>query len=756
MKRSRAPWFVLLLVASGPSIRADDGSKPNVIERVVKLMGELKDKIRQDGEDEQASYDKYACWCEETLGKKAADISTAKEAIDALQTEIEKLKGELATHNADIAQLKKDIAANVESQREATEVRDKEREGYEDDKNENEQCMGALEAAIKVLTGAGTVKKANLLATMQEAQLLSVVAGVRGLLAKPAVTKFVSSDDMQLVEKFVGHPEDFLRGRGGGLANAAHTGSGAVQPVSLGGGVLYPNELGGFLAAVQVGNNPFGDYAPQSDRISGILKGMYDTFARDIEKNNVEEADKQKAFEELMKTKQAEMDALQTTLDQQTMYAADKTKKLAESKADRDNTQEQLAADEKFFAQAKKSCKVKAGQWANRVRMRTEEMKGIDNAIDLLSGEESKGIFTNATESFLQVGSARQAEDAAVRETRNEAYRRLQSLAAQYQNVGIAKVAVALTTSGHFDDVIVSIDKMIAELRLEEKEDIEQKDRCENSQNDNAMTKEDLETDIKKLEDNLKRSGDAKDELEKDIKSTEDSMKDTEDEMADLQSERMDAETEFRQSIGDDTKAVELLGKAVEALSAYYKKNKMPLGLAQGAKRVLATLHRHGEEPVSEYTVDPEKAPETGWDGDYKGSSSEAGGLVAIIQMIKEDFEKEMVIARKEDVEAQKVYEADRAGLQEVLEKLTLKRNGMDKELADLKLKIAGMESTKEFKDTNLGLENEKETTLGDECGWVATHFEKRRTKRKAEMDGLVEAKNYLAGMDNAMAGSDQ
>ena len=58
---------------------------------------------------------------------------------------------------------------------------------FEEDKTENEQCLGALEQAIKVMTGAGASKK-GFLETMQEAQLLSIVGGVRDVVSKPTVT----------------------------------------------------------------------------------------------------------------------------------------------------------------------------------------------------------------------------------------------------------------------------------------------------------------------------------------------------------------------------------------------------------------------------------------------------------------------------------------------------------------------------------------------------------------------------------------
>merc|ERR550534_595671 len=97
------------------------------------------------------------------------------------------------------------------------------------------------------------------------------------------------------------------------------------------------------ISAVQLRINPFGDYAPQSTQIQGILKGMYDAFTADLEMDNAAEAEKQKAFEEFMKTKKAEQATLELTLEKQEDAKAKKTKLLADSKTDGDDTKEQLA-----------------------------------------------------------------------------------------------------------------------------------------------------------------------------------------------------------------------------------------------------------------------------------------------------------------------------------------------------------------------------------------------------------------------------
>merc|ERR1719487_2211454 len=140
------------------------------------------------------------------------------------------------------------------------------------------------------------------------------------------------------------------------------------------------------MIAAQTGQNPFGDYAPQSTQIQGILKGMYDAFTTDLEKDNADEANKQKSYEDLMATKKQELATLEATLQKQESDHAAKTKKLAEDKVLRDDTTEQLAADEKFFEDTKAAAEAKAKEWSVRTRLRTEELAGMEGAIQILEG----------------------------------------------------------------------------------------------------------------------------------------------------------------------------------------------------------------------------------------------------------------------------------------------------------------------------------------------------------------------------------
>jgi len=483
------------------------------------------------------------------------------------------------------------------------------------------------------------------------------------------------------------------------------------------------------MSAAQIAANPFGDYAPQSSQIQGILKGMYDAFTADLEKENAEEADRQKSFEELMATKKQEQETLESTLEKQEHDSAKKTKELSDSKITRDDTEAQLKADEVFFEDAKSGCKLKAGEWAERSRLRTEELTGIQKAIEILSSPDAQQTFESSVSTFIQVKSDTHSVSQSYRKM---AFTKLRSLAAKYQSTSMAEIAVAVKTGGHFDKVMVMIDKMIVLLRKEEAEDIEHRDRCESSQNKNGNDKDDLDHSIDKAANDVERLEDNEKELTASIKSLEESISTTKGDMEQMLDMRNDENKAFKKALKDDADAVALIEKAIVSLSAFYKNNKIPLELVQK------------KEP--EYSVDQDKAPETSFSS--PGRKGESGGIIAILEMIKEDTENEMKVSRQDDSDAEASYEKNRAASQETLDAETASKVQAEKELADTEEKIADMEEFKSGKAADLAEEQKLSASIEKDCAWVKSHFESRRDKRKAEMEGLVEAKNFLAGVE--------
>jgi len=678
-------------------------NNPSPVIQVLGLIRDLKADINKDAAAEQKSYDKFACWCEDTVARKAQEIASGKEQVETLDVLIQKLKGELGAHATDIAQLKKDIAANIESEDEATEVREKETADYVTEKSESEQCIGALEAAIKVLSGAGEGKRGFL--ETNEADLLSVASDVRRVLQKGAVMKTISQADLEAVRRFVAAPEDFT-----------------FQKSSTVGAML------------QLSQNPFGDYAPQSTRIQGILKGMYDAFTASLEKANAEEGGKQKAFEELMSTKKAELKTLQATLGTQQSEQAAKKKQLADSETLIDDTQDEVTADETFFEDTKSTCKQKARDWSERTRRRTEELVSVEKALEILGSPESLKIFENSSSTLLLQISSSGSSDS-MDSIRLQTYRLLSQVANKYDALELAQIAAEVKEKKTpFGKVMGMISAMIDLLRKEEQDDISRRDWCEAALNRNAATKEDTKDDISKADTALTRMQNKKKDLLQKIKQLDQAISTTKQQMEDRTQIRNEETAEFKKALKVDMDAVALISSAIKVLTSFYKRNHIPSFFLQ-------------REPT--YNVNADTAPTESWQGgDYGGKKEQSQGIISMLATVVEKTKKDVQEARKEEAAAQAAFQKDTAASSSVLKAKKETKVATEKELADLNEKINDSDQGKIDKQGTLDAANAEGSKLEKDCAWVKTHFESRRKKRKDEIDALQEAKASLAGAE--------
>jgi hypothetical protein len=409
------------------------------------------------------------------------------------------------------------------------------------------------------------------------------------------------------------------------------------------------------------------------------------------------------------------------TLTKTKVAQGEDTKQLAEDKQEREETQLQLKTDEKFFEDTKASCKAKAEQWSGRSRARTEELAAIDEAIGILSSPNATATFDASATTFIQVSAHTMSP------SRATAYDILKKVASSSHSLRLATIASTVTTTGHFDSVLKDIDVMIENLRAEEKADIEHKDWCESEKSSAAFKNENLEYDKEELAKKIERAEQQKEELEDEVIKTDGEKTDTIAAMNASLATRNEENAAFQQALKDDADAVKLIGMALDSLSRVY-------GLIQ--------------QP--EYKENPDTAPET-FEGEYGGRQSEGGGILAILSMIKEDIEKEMKTASKEEAEALEAYTKEAADSRANVKALEEKLVSLGQDIASKMKEIAGLKGVLDDKTNSKTATDDYLEELKPNCDWVDTHFESRMSKRKAEMEGLQKAKAVLAG-----AGADE
>merc|ERR1719269_455577 len=378
------------------------------------------------------------------------------------------------------------------------------------------------------------------------------------------------------------------------------------------------------------------EYTTQSSAIQGMLKDMHDSFQRDLADAIETEKAKQDDFDALMTTKREDLILLEDDLLKNEGGEGDDAKQLADNQKQREETQKQL--------------------------------DGINQAVDILTSDEAQASFSSASTTFVQVSKTSNAQQTRLANI-------LKRTAVKSKNVHLALVATQVSAgmTWHFDKLIEDIDKMIAKLRAEEQDDIDKKDWCDSERNAANKKNEKLEYEKDQLNKKMSRGSAKIGSLNNEHTDTEGQMSDLNTTMADALALRNTQNTDFKTAIKADSDSVVLLTKAIEALSKFYEKN----SFVQSKKQ-------------PEYTESEDVAPEASFSGSTS-RSSENTGIVSLLDMIKEDMENEMKVARKEEAEAEAEY---RKMLKESQESMA----AMEQKCVDLKSQVAAI--TKENKDT--------------------------------------------------------
>jgi len=487
-------------------------------------------------------------------------------------------------------------------------------------------------------------------------------------------------------------------------------------------------------------------YTPQSASIQGILKDMFDTFSGDLESTTEEEAKRNKNFEEFIAEKQQELAEMKELVAEKEKQKAEAETMLADSTQEYDDTEAQLQADIKFFDELKAGCEAKHEEWSERSALRKIELEGISKALEILTSDEARELFAKSIKEGKET-NVDESKDSGVKISllqlsgglpAGKAYESLKESAKRTHSLRLAALAARVheTKAGHFDEVIEAIDKIIAELKEEAVEDLKKRDQCLEEYHKIESTVKKTEWLIEKNEAKIEKLEALLEKLNKEKEDTLEAIEQVKEDIKAMRKTRKKENEEFLQAKKDDQDAIKLLVEARKFLKDYYEKNKIPLGKVQGG-----SFMQQGPE----FEVPEDQAPDADFSG--KGSrKNEAKGIVSIMTMIIEDLNDEIKNAMTAEEKAQLAFEKQLAAAEALQEDLEKKVVTLEEQIAkkddDLSEEEKDLDNNKE--DLQKELDYKKE--IEPDCDWIIGAFEKRAKMRTAEMDALVEAKEFLAG----------
>merc|ERR1719424_748747 len=287
--------------------------------------------------------------------------------------------------------------------------------------------------------------------------------------------------------------------------------------------------------------------------------------------------------------------------------------------------------------------------WSERKRLRAEEIASIGQAIATLRSDDARDLMNKSFDSqgFIQLSKPKL-------QRRGHAMAMLRKTAITSKDSRLAALVTTLSArqpeeleneSNPFTDVIAAVDQMVTDLKAEEADDLAKKEQCESERQENTQ-------EAKMLSKKIDTNTETIDRLVASIAAANKQIEEVDSQVADIGVEKRDAgdqrakeAAEHASAKSDDEGAVGLIETAVGVLQDFYTRN--GLSLAQVKK----------EEPFTEAGEAPTPPPST-FDEGYGGAKGEQQGIVAIMELIKQDIEKDITKADTEETAAIAAYDS--------------------------------------------------------------------------------------------------
>merc|ERR1719326_801589 len=301
---------------------------------------------------------------------------------------------------------------------------------------------------------------------------------------------------------------------------------------------------------------------------------------------------------------------------------------------------------------------------------------------------------------------------------------------------------------------------MTALLSQEQVDDDAKKSYCEKQIDTTEDDIKELELKISDLEKATEEANGNVETLTKEIKALGEGIEELDKSVAEATEQRKEENTEYVSTLAANKAAVDILGFAKNRLNKFYnpKLYKAPPKRELSKEDRIAVDLGGGTPPPTEAPggiagtgvtvlaeVKPAPAPET-WEGGYKKKGEESNGVIAMIDMLVADVEKEIQVMEVEEKNAQEEYEElmDESAKKRASDTKSIKdKEGTKAELEAALLKY-GEETTMTKKEALLNIE-----TLGSlhtECDWLLQNFDARKEARAGEVEALKKAKAVLSG----------
>jgi len=680
--------FAVFALAATTAHCAGVNNHANPIRKVVTMLQNLKTKVEGEGEKEREIHDKYMCYCKngaESLEKSVAD---AGPKISQLASAIKEAEAKKTGLDSEIANHLADQVAAKKDMGEATALR--------------EQEKAAFDAAVA-----------------EEQAELTPINDALAALGKGMGASFIQSSAAQVLKKVVQGKNDMNDGD--------------------------RTELVAFLS-----EGADSEYAPADGEIIGILNTLKGDVTANIADLNKEEDANIKSYDGVMAAKNQELAPIQSMIEEKRMRSGKIPVDIVEMKNDLGDTGEQIVDDKKFLTDLSSNCATKEKFFEENVQMRGQEIQALADTIKVLNDDDALELFKKTlpgASSFLQISES-------TADMRARALSALSSV--ETRNVGVDFIVLSLQgKQAGSDKVVKLIDDLVAALEKEGQDDADKKEYCAKQFDEADDKKKVIETEVGDYESTIADLLSVPAQLTEEIDALSDGIRDLDKSVAEATAQRKEESDAYAPLMANDATAKELILFAKNRLNKFYNPKQYKAPNEEMSDEDRATLAAGG-------TLAPTEAGGIAGTGigfaqlppapaaveAYSKKSEQSTGVIALMDLLVKDLDKEMLEAEMTEKNAQEDYENF---MKDAADKRTKDSQAMsDKEgaLADTKARLVEAKGAKAASDKSLMAVEQYITNLHAECDWLIKYFDMRMEARNGEIDSLQNAKAILSGAD--------
>jgi hypothetical protein len=709
-------------------------AKKNPIQRVIGMLKDMKSQLEEEAAKEAEMYDQMVCWCETNEKEKTKAIADAEAKDKDLQAEIEARSARFGSVSTEIEAMKKQIDEDVAAGKQALAIRENENKAFRDEEKDLIQNIQNLENAIDVMKkhqGAALVQ----LDAPTTSAIHSILADV--------------SEKYELMMASQPQPKGVaLMQTGEGLGKQLMTAFGQPAeelPVEFATRILEraarQASSNGFLQSEQ----PTGarSYSAASNQVFGIMETMLEDMKKRLATLQKDEEKAKEDYENLAAANEQGVDTAKEKLDEMQGEDAGNGKALSDAKEDLELTRKQRSADVKFLRNLKLTCQDLDRQWEERSKTRGEEIKAVSEALAIITEDENREMLYKA-QGFIQI-SASTEEGTEMQMRRANAVASLRKaaaspsfdaddlLAAWHNRRSTPSVAtgprnalstLAITVSlDGFEKVKQAMDKMVADLKAEQAEEVKLKEYC--TENFNKNEKETFENEDQKedLEAKMEELAALVEKFTQDIADAKTALQETETGILKASQDREKENAEFQVVVSDQRATQTILTKALNRLKDFYKKE------AGGGAFVQV---QGGQTPPVQFAKQKNNAG--------------ASPVMGMISQIVEDSKRTEAEAISTEKQAQSDYETFVKDSNDLIASLTESITEKTKSISESKAESENAKADHEATVGELELLAEHKAALHGECDFTLKNFDIRQKARLQEIEAIGQAKAILSG----------